>query len=188
MSLLPRSSDRATRGGGFVGVFLLLLACGGPDANSPGRALPPYTGHTTELFDDVIEPRAVGMNLEESVQPRTDPTLRERTQTGDGVVKVRVETVTGSGDGETVKYELTLRVLASLAGQHPPQDTLTVFVDKSSPSIGILKSFDTRLGGKTFVAFVREFQTGEDRRFHFHFAPDTKDVAAAVKEAVDLSE
>jgi hypothetical protein len=63
-----------------------------------------------------------------------------------------------------------------------------VFVDKSSPSIGILKSFDTRLGGKTFVAFVREFQTGEDRRFHFHFAPDTKDVAAAVKEAVDLSE
>ncbi len=188
MSLFPRSRDRATRGGGFVVVFLLLLACGGPDANSPGRALPPYTGHTTELFDDVIEPRAVGMNLEETVQPRTDPTLRERTQTGDGVVKVRVETVTGSGDGETVKYELTLRVLASLAGQHPPQDTLTVFVDKSSPSIGILKSFDTRLGGKTFVAFVREFQNGEDRRFHFHFAPDTKDVAAAVKEAVDLSE
>lgn len=172
-----------------VGAFLLLTAaCGGPDANSPSRPLPPFTGHATELFDDVIEPRAVGLNLEESVQPRTDPVLRERTQTGDGVVRVRVETVTGSGDGETVKYELSLRVVDVLAGQHPPKDTLTVTVDRSSPSLGILKSFDTRLGGKTFIAFVREFQAGEDRKFHFHFAPDAKDVAEAVKEAVDLSE
>ncbi len=171
------------------GVLLLAtVACGGPDANSPGRTLPPFTGRSVELFDDAIEPRAVGLNLEEAAQPRTDPVLRERTQTGDAVVRVRVETVTGSGDSESLKYELTLRILNVLAGQNAPKDILTVMVGRSSPSFGILKSFDTRLGGKQFIAFVREFQVGEDRRFHFHFAPDAPDVAAAVKDAVDLAE
>jgi len=183
---MPSPTFRTFRSAALAAV--LVLACGGPGAASPERPLPPYEGHAVELFDDAIEPRAVGLNLEDAADPHTDPMLRERTQTGDGVLRVRVDTVTASGDVETVKYQVGLRVVDTLAGEHAPTDSFTVIVDKSSPSLGILKSFDARLGGKTFIAFVKQFQVGDDRRFQFHFAPDTKEVAAAVKDAVDLGE
>jgi hypothetical protein len=174
----------------FFGLAMALaLGCGGPDANAPGRPLPPYTGHATEVFDDSIEAAAVGLNLDEAApSSRTDAPLRERTQTGDAVVRAKIETVTASDDMDAVKYTIGLRVLQVLTGDHPPAEQFSVVVNKSSPAIGIVKGFDARLGGKSFVAFVKEFQQGDERRFHFHFAPDTKDVIGAVKEAVDLGE
>lgn len=172
----------------IAGAAMVALACGGPDANSPGRPLPPFEGHATELFDDSIEPAAVGLSLDDAADPKADAKLRERTQTSDAVVKVRIETVTGSGDEGNMRYQIGLRVLDVLTGSHPPGDTFMVTVDKSSDSIGIVKSLDSRLGGKTFIAFVREFQQGDDRRFHFHMSADAKDVAAAVKAAVDLAD
>ena len=175
------------------GLALLLglaaLGCGGPDANAPGRPLPPYTGHATEVFDDAIEAAAVGLNLDDlGPSSRTDPQLRERTQTGDAVVRVKIETVTASDDTDSIKYTIGLRVVQVLTGDHPPSEQFSVIVNKSSPASGIVKGFDERLGGKSFVAFVREFQQGDERRVHFHYAPDTKEVIAAVKEAVDLAE
>ncbi len=161
-------------------------ACGGPEASAPLRALPAYESRDAALFDDAIEASAVGLNLEDSAPVRADAVLRERTQTGDAVVRVRVETVTASADSEGTRYQIALRPLATLAGTRAPSGTFTVVVDKRSPAMGIVKSFDARLGGKTFVAFIREFQTGEERRFHFHFAADSKEVNAAVREAVDL--
>ena len=56
---------------------LLLVACGGPDPRSPDRPRPPYEGRSVELFDDVLEPRAVGLNLEADRTPRTDAILRD---------------------------------------------------------------------------------------------------------------
>ena len=61
--------------------------------------------------------------------------------------------------------------------------------DKTSPSAGIVRSLDARLGGKTFVVFVKEFKGPDgEPRFYAHFAADTKDVVAAVKDAALLSE
>src|SRR5579884_3938252 len=73
-----------------------LAACGGgtPGARSPDRPLPPYTGHAVDLFDDGIEPSAVGYPTDQGVNPAGDARLRERTQTGDEVVLARVTTVT----------------------------------------------------------------------------------------------
>ena len=163
-----------------------LAACGGPDAVAPLRTLAAYEGRSLTLFDDAIEASAVGLNLDDASTSRTDAITRERTQVGDAVVRVRVETVTASADSDGTRYQITLRPLATLAGTHAPTTTFTVMVDKRSAAIGIVKSFDTRLGGRTFIAFVREFESNDERRFHFHFAADTKDVAAAVQEAVDL--
>jgi hypothetical protein len=170
----------------FAGALLALAGCGGASARA--RALAPHEGRAAELFDDVIEPRAVGLDIEEKLTPRTDPTLRERTQLGDAVVRVRVDNVTATGAGANVRWSIGLRVLEKLAGAHPPPDTFVVTLDRSSPSAGILGSLQGRISGRTFVAFVKEFAAGEDGAFHFHMAPDTKDVRQAVEEAVALGE
>jgi hypothetical protein len=52
-----------------------------------------------------------------------------------------------------------------------------------------MKNFESRLVGYAFVAFVREFATpAGDRELHFHLAPDTKEVKAAVSDALALGE
>lgn len=170
----------------FPLAFVASMACGGPDANAPEHPKPPYEGHALELFDDVIEPRAVGLALEDSRTPRSDPTLRERTQIADGVARVTVKTVTARGDGVDVEYLLTVDVVQKLTESALPGEII-VRLDKRSPSLGIVKSLDARLGGKTFVAFVREFAGSDgEPRWHFHFAPDTKDEIDAVADAIAL--
>lgn len=162
-----------------------LPACGGPDPRSPDRPRPPYEGRSVEVFDDTIEPRAVGLNLDDARTPRTDAALRERTQLAEGTARVAVTTVTGRGDGVEVEYVISVKLVEKLNGDLP--DEMSVYVGKQSPSLGIVKSLDSRLGGKTFVAFLKEFKGPDgEPRWHFHFSPDTKDVVAAVKEAVEL--
>ena len=142
-----------------------------------------------ELFDDAIDPRAVGLNLDEGRTPQTDTVVRERTQVGDAVVRARVETVTQKRNGDDVEYQLGFRALETLAGQHAPPEEFVVRFDKTSPSAGIMRSLDARLGGKTFVVFVREFKGPDgEPRFYAHLSADSKDVVAAVKDAVALSE
>jgi hypothetical protein len=166
----------------------LALACGGPDANSPNRPLPPWEGHESELFDDGIDPRAVGLNLDDTRTPQSDDRVRERTQTGDAVVRARVDTVTEKRSGEGSEYWLGLRVVEKLAGEHAPPDEFVVRFDKGSPSTGIVRSLDSRLGGKTFVVFVKEFKGPDNEpRFYAHLSADSKDVVAAVKDAMALS-
>jgi hypothetical protein len=173
----------------FWPILLLVAACGGPDANSPSRPLPTYVGHPAELFDDAIDPRAVGLNLDEARTPQSDAAVRERTQTGDAVVRAKVQTITQKHDGDAVEYQLGLVVLEKLGGEHAPPDEFVIRFDKTSPSAGIVRSLDARLGGKTFVVFVKEFKdSNNEPRLYAHFASDTKDVIAAVKDAMALSE
>lgn len=164
-------------------------ACGGPGANSARRSLPPYGGHGAELFDDVIEPRGVGLELDQSSVPKSDPALRERVQVGDATLRVRVTTVTTKQEDTGPSYQIAFRVVQQLAGANPPGETFSVRVERRAPAAGILRTFESRLVGKTFIAFVRAFaKEGGDEEVHFHLAPDTKDVQQAVSEAAALSE
>jgi len=162
----------------------LALGCGGSGANGANRPLPSYVGHATELFDDGIESKAVGLDLETPTPPRSDARLRERAQVGDAVLRVRVSTVTSKEEDSGNLYVVGFEALEKLAGPYPPGDTFSVRVEKDSPSAGIVKSFQGRLVGKSFVIFVRQFVRPDgDRELHFHLAPDTKDEAAAVRAA-----
>lgn len=167
-------------------LFVPLMGCGGGEI--PEAKLPPWTGHATELFDDVIEPRAVGLEVDAAATPRSDPALRERAQTGDAVVRVRVETVTQSGYGQNLRHQLTLATLEKLTGERPPPAAFSVSMDESSPSAGIVRSLESRLGGKTFIAFVRAFNRDGERQYHFHMMADAKDVRDAVQEAAALGD
>jgi hypothetical protein len=161
---------------------------GSPGAHGPGRPLPSYAGHATVLFDDTIEPAAVGITLDVGVDPRTDRLLRERVQVGDSTSRVRVTTVTAKEEDNGTRYVVGLKSLEPLAGHFPQSETFEVTVGKSSPSTGILKGLDGQIVGKTFVGFVRAFVRPDgDPEVHFHLAPDSKDEIAAVKDAAVLS-
>ena len=159
------------------------------DPNAPGRPLPSWAGHQVEVFDDTIEPAAVGLDLDKGYTPRGDPMLRERAQLADGILRVKVTTVTAKTDGPDSVFHLGLNSLEKLAGKNPPPAQFTVAIGKASESYGIMRSMESRLVGKDFVAFIREFARPDgDRELHFHFAPDSKDVKAAVGDAVLLGE
>ncbi len=159
----------------------------GPGAKS--RPLPAYAGRAADLFDDSIDPAAVGMDFDKGYTPKADPMLRERAQVSDAVVRVKISTVTGKKDGPEATYQLGLHIVEKMTGANPPPDDFTVGVSKASESHGILKNFEGRLVGYPFVAFVREFVRPDgDHEVHFHLSPDTKEVKTAVNDAVVLGE
>jgi hypothetical protein len=158
-------------------------------AGGKSRPLPAYAGRASELFDDSIDPAAVGMDFDKGYTAKADPLLRERAQTSDAVLRVKISTVTGKKDGPEATYQLGLHTVEKLSGANPPPADFTVGVSKTSESHGILKNFEGRLVGYPFVAFVREFVRPDgDHEVHFHLSPDTKDVKAAVNDAVVLGE
>jgi hypothetical protein len=163
--------------------------CGGGTAASSSRQVTPYAGRQADLFDDTIEPAAVGLDFDKGYSPRVDKTLRERAQTGDAVLRVRVATVTAKKDGPEANYQLGLHTVEKLAGKNTPPPDFTVAINKASESHGIMKNFESRLVGYAFVAFIREFAgPSGDREVHFHLAPDTKEVKLAVGDALIMGE
>jgi hypothetical protein len=165
----------------------LTTGCGGGarDPNAPSRPLPAYAGRSVELFDDTIEPAAVGLDFDRGYQPRTDPLFRERAQLSDAVLRVKVQTVTARREGGEATYQLGLLTLEKLGGPHPPSERFDVTIRKGSESHGIMRSFESRLVNREFVAFVRDFVRPDgDREIHFHLAPSTKAVTTAVTDAL----
>jgi hypothetical protein len=182
--------------GGLLALALagsVLVSCGGgsPDARSPGRPLPPYTGHAAELFDDAIEPLAVGFPLDPSASPEGDTRVRERTQTGDAVVRARIRTVTSKDEDRGRSWQLGLHVVDRLGGAGPLEDDFTLSVVPSDPASEIVRGFEAQLIGKTFIVFVREFAhagalAGDPGDLRFHVAGDTADELKAVNDAMLL--
>lgn len=165
------------------------VGCGARDANDPSRAVATYSGRLADLFDDAIEPAAVGLDLDKGYTPRLDKGLRERALNAEGVLRVRVSTLTAKSDGPSSIFQIGLHTVEKLAGDNPPPADFTVQLTQSSASHGILKSFESRLVGYAFIAFVREFaQPNGDREIHFHLVPDTKDVKTAIGDALVMSE
>ena len=176
---------------GLAGIVGLVVAACSPiaDGREADRPVSPYSGAQAKLFDDAIDPAAVGLDYDKGYSPRADKSLRERAQTGDAVIRVRVATVTAKTDGPEKVYQLGLHSVEKLTGKNPPPADFTVQITKTSESLGIMKNFESRLVGYAFVAFVREFGApGGEREIHFHLAPDTKDVKTAVGDAMALGE
>ena len=172
----------------LTALFLVPAACA-PPAEAPTRPLPTYVGRSTELFDDAIEPRAIGLDTDISANAKSDPLLRERVQIGDATLRVRIATITVKQEESDATYHIVFRVLDKLSGLHSPGDSFTVRVNKQSVSAGILKSYESQMIGKSFTAFVRLFVRSDgDQEMHFHLSPDAKDVLAAVRSASDLAD
>jgi hypothetical protein len=154
----------------------------------------------TELFDDVIEPAAVGyQGAIHGASPRVDAMLRERTQTGDAVIRARVVTVTSGPESHGDGWRIGLQPLETLAGKRPPDGEFTFVVEGTAPAAGIVRTLEARLIGATFVVFLRAFghvdvgaadpaSDHHSAELHFHFAKDDRDELGAVREASLLGE
>jgi hypothetical protein len=175
-----------------VALAFTVIGCGPSMADPvapPASSLPKYDATNADQFDDAIEPHAVGLELETYSDPKSDPRLRARAQAADAVVRARVMTVTGETGSGSHTYQVTFKELAHLGGKHPLGDEFTVRIDKTSPSLGIVRSMEGQLVGKTLVVFAKAFSRPDgDRDIHFHASADAQDVADAVKEAVILDE
>lgn len=176
----------------MAGAVVSLAGCGDatPGAKTPeGASLPRWEGHARELFDDNIDPAAVGLSME-GVVPRSDPFLRERAQTGAVTARVRVQTVTIDSIGDQKTYHLGVQIgFPTLAQARVPDKTFELSIKPTSAAFGIAKAFDSRMRGMTFIGFIGRFQSEDGEvEVHFHLAPDTVDVASAVKESVALQE
>jgi hypothetical protein len=208
MKSTPRTAARAATRAPALSVAVLVLplpallcGCGGNTAEAarPTRPLPPYAAHWVELFDDAIEPAAVGgvggfqfaPTEAGRAAPRSDNLLRERTQVGDAVVRGRVTTLSSKEEDRGRSWQLGVHTLERLGGAGPLEADFVVRVGPSDAAAGMVRAFETRLIGQTFIAFVREFSraggVGADSELHFHFAPDTKDEVDAVTAAVMLN-
>ncbi len=170
----------------------VLFGCEPMPAAAPKAQFAIYEGRFSELFDDGIEASAVGMVGNTHPHSRQDPELLERAHVADGIVKVRVKTVTTKIEGDQTAYVLELEPFGRLGGAKAPGHSFSVRFEKTAPGFGIVRSIEGRLVGKTFIAFVREFTNpaakGGEAAYHVHLAPSTPDVEAAVKEAVVLDE
>lgn len=181
------------RWGGAVALLIAggaSLGCGPAHRSDvPVESLPPYEGREAQLFDDGIEPASVGLDLGGTYAPKTDPKLRERAQIGDAVLRVRITTVTSRNDGPEPAYQLGLSTVEVLHGR-PPSPMARRFdvqIRASNESHGIVKSFESRLVGRPFIAFVRAFAHGDgERDLHFHLTSDTDEVKTAVSDAIAI--
>jgi hypothetical protein len=158
-------------------------------AYDPTSGLPLWQGHATELFDDNIDPAAVGLSMD-GPSPRSDRFLRERAQTADVVARVRISTVTVETVGEESRYRLGVQVgVPTLTKPRIEDRTFELLLRPNSRGYGIARAFDSRLQGKTFVLFISRFAGADgEADVHWHLSPDTREVTDAVKEAVALGE
>lgn len=172
-------------------IVLLSTSCAGvtPGPLVPERRLPQYSGRAVALFDDRIEPQAVGYSLEPTTPPQTDRLLHERTRTGDWVVRARVVSVTSLHTDSGPSWHIGFHTEERLAGDRPRDADFALRVTDADPGAGIVRTFDGRLIGKTFIAFLREFAREDgsgEGDLHFHLAGGDKDELGAVRVAALL--
>lgn len=185
-----------TRRAGAYGILLGsgllgLVACGGGAQGGRGadHPLPPYAGHAVELFDDGIEPLAVGYPMDTNAPPEGDTRVRERSQTGDAVVRATVMTVTSKVEDSGRSWQIGLHAMERLGGSGPLDADFTLTVAPHDPAAGIVQAFEARMIGKSVIAFVREFARegappGEAGDLRFHIAADSADEQRAVMAAI----
>jgi len=169
-------------------------ACGDPNAEwrSPASlGLPPWDDHARLVFDDNIDPAAVGYTMD-APSARADRFLRERSQTAELVARMRVQTVTIDTVGDDSIYHLGVQVATPTLSPTPKIEdrTLELVIRPASPAFGIAKALDQRMQGVTFIGFAHRFASadGTEVELHWHMSPDTADVLEAVKESVALAE
>lgn len=168
------------------------LGCGasGPEAQSAKKLnLPKWDGVLRDLFSNEVEPAAMGLGAPK-VASRTDRTLWARATASDVVGRARIQTVTVDRRAGVETYRLGIQFATpTLASPRTDDTTFELTITPSDPAYGMVKALDTRVQGKTFVAFVKRFAGADDEiEVHFYLSPDSADVAKVIQEAVAVQE
>ncbi len=175
---------------GFLVCVLFFAGCGGSRISTvgPGQNFPPYAGASTTLFDDQIDPLAVGL-ADVATNPRTDAKLRARAQAAEIVTRARVATVSvDTATGKPV-YRLTLSFLDSpIVSRGFSESSVDISIRSDAPAFGAVKWLDSKLIGRTFVGFFQRFSADGEVELKFHLSADDPKILAAVRDAATVAE
>lgn len=181
---------RAFRTVGIALAAVLASACGGEEARAPvssGVPLEPWAGELQGLFDDTIEPAAVGLSHDGRAASES-PLLALRTRQAELVARMRLQTLTRDTRDETSSYALTFEV-----GQPPlraglDERAIELRLAEGSQAFELVSSVENTLRGRVFVGFVRRFRGEDGPELHWHLTTDSADVHQAVGVAATFDE
>jgi hypothetical protein len=164
--------------GGLIALVLIGCASTTSRSDRPASGLPPYTAIDAQLFDHALTPEVFGI-----VSAATDDKLDKRARAAEGVVPMRITTVSRDSDGEQLSYELHMVPTAPALKGPPPPGPLLLSVDSWSPSYSLLETLESRLVGKAVLLFYRRYGEGSGVALHWHAEADTAEVRAVVENA-----
>lgn len=173
-----------------LGLALSLLGCASRAPSAPseipsGARLDRYDFEAGRLFDQIIDPKALGLLASSSSLSRTESLLlRERARRAHVVTRVRVQTVTLDSARGIAGYQLVLAAVDEPLGRAElPRGRVEIEIGPQTPAFGVAKSFDTRLVGRHFLGFFRWFLEGDEPRLHWHLTADDPESLAVAREA-----
>lgn len=164
------------------------LANGGCATSRFTRPLPAYVGASAALFDDSVEPSAVGLDFDQSYDAMKDSAFRERLHQADGVLRVRISTLgSRTGTEDNPSFSFHVQPLEKLHGEYAPDEPFDVAISPKSSTLGVFKHLEHKLVGATFIAFTKDYRPpGGAPETHVHLAPDTPAVKKAVADLIAL--
>ncbi len=171
--------------------LIAVVACDDPaplPARAPSAALVPWAGNYVTLFDDAIDPAALGYSLD-GKNPAVDPLLKHRTKAAELVARMKLLTVSRDANGTRPRYLLNLRVgLPPLARARLQEVDLELAIAQGTSAFELLSSNESGLRGRIFIGFVRRFAGVDGPVLRWHLTADSPEVAQAVQTAAALDD
>jgi hypothetical protein len=164
------------------------LGCGSapPRAVSAVAGLPEYTPEEASLFGDELTPSVFGLPSDLPIDQ--DPKLGERLRRADGVVKVRVATVSEEELAGKRGFSLALAVEPGTVRGTPPESPVEITLTSGSPSLAQIQTEGSQFVGHRFVLFVRRYSRDGEPELHWHGEGDTPAFQHAVERSNALDE
>ncbi|MFO0661712.1 MAG: hypothetical protein U0165_18045 [Polyangiaceae bacterium] len=157
------------------------------NASAEVRSLPEYKDQDATLFDDSVEPYAIGLSLDRP-SSRGNSVFRSRAQNARSIMRMRIDTVTtGGGINRSVIRVGMKRVGKPLLGKDESEG-FEVEVATGSNAFALFKQAGDRIQGRTVVCMWKLFRVNDEPTLHFYLAPDDDETLAAVRDAVALQE
>jgi hypothetical protein len=173
----------------FSVVGLLLPACGGTKQSKvPDVHFSAWEGEMRDLFNDEINPSAVGLSVDGG-SPAADPRLRRRAEAAELVARLRVQTVTRDSVGAKVTYVLGMQVgVPPLLPTEVEDGSVELSITPESTAFAIVQRLENSLRGKTFIGLVRRFSGKDGPVWHWHLTADSAEVAQVIEEVAVMEE
>ncbi len=149
--------------------------------------LPAFSATEAALFDDTITGNAFGDDVDET-GPDQQLKLSERSVRADGIVPVKISTVTSDTRGDDQVYQLVL--VPNGAPLHGPEqaEPIPVTVSSDSPSFPFVHGADAELVGKQFIFLYRRYNVDGSATTHWRLEADSNEVRKAIAEARIMEE
>lgn len=188
-TLLPRHFGPLV---GLLGALSGLCAAGcGPQTRGPAQiqidTLPLHKDHLATLFDDSIEPAAMGLNMEKVIL-KIDPKFRDRVREADVLAAVKVTTVTVGKIEERSIIHIQFSTEQVFSPSAPEAEHLELRIPEGTQAYGVMQAVQNKARNRSLVGAWKRFRSGNEAVIHFYFAPNDADTIAAIKEIQALRE